>query len=285
MFASGDLAAFDFAGQQIWSRAFGVLKNPYGHASSLTTHQHKLIVQLDQGSARDQRSKLLAIDGATGRTIWQVPRDVPASWSTPLIVEYQGEPRIITSADPWVIAYAVADGREIWRAECLSGDIGPSPVYAEGVVYVANDYSLVSAIRDGGQGDVTETHILWSASVGLPDVCSPLATDKYLLLVTSSGTLVSYDRQRGGDQPLWDVDLETTAFASPSLVGDRVYVIGEDGQGSVWRPSDTGAERVATSQLGERCLSSPAFQPGRVYLRGEHNLYCLVARPSHEPHK
>ena len=128
-------------------------------------------------------------------------------------------------AEPWVIAYAADDGRELWRAECLQGDIGPSPVYGDGVVYVANDNAVAAAIRDGGEGDVTESHIVWTAEFALPDICSPLLTDDHVLLVAAYGGLVSYDRETGGDEPIWEEDLGTILMASPCRVGDRVYLI------------------------------------------------------------
>ncbi len=274
IFANGDLVAFDFDGNQLWSHAYGPLDNPYGHASSLATYRDLLIVQLDQGSGDDQKSRLLAIDGATGELVWQVARQVPASWATPLVIEFEDLPRIITAADPWVIANAAEDGRELWRAECLSGDVGPSPVYADGVVYVANDHAAVAAIQDGGQGDVTHSHMLWTARDGLPDICSPLVTGEFLLLVPSYGGLVSY-RRAVGEQPLWEEDLGAMLMASPSLVGSDVYLISEDGRGWVIRPDETGFEQIAENDIGERCSSSPAFQPGRIYIRGESHLFCI----------
>ncbi len=275
MFASGDLAAFDLDGNELWSRDFGILNNPYGHASSLATYQGLLIIQLDQGSGKDEQSKLLALRGATGETVWQAERAVPASWSTPIVVEYEGQPRIITCADPWVIAYAADDGHEIWRVKCLEGDVGPSPVYSSGVVYVANDNAVAAAIRDGGQGDVTESHLVWTAEFGMPDICSPLVTDRHLLLIASYGGLICYDREIGGEEPLWEEDLGATLLASPSLVGDRVYLIFEDGTGRVVKPGDTGVEQIAENNLGEPCFTSPAFQSGRIYLRGEEHLFCI----------
>jgi outer membrane protein assembly factor BamB len=275
MFASGDLAAFDLDGTELWSRDFGIPGNPYGHASSLATYQDLLIIQLDQGSGRDGQSRLFALRGATGETVWQAARAVPASWSTPIVVAYEGQPRIITCADPWVIAYAADDGREIWRVKCLEGDVGPSPVYADGVVYVANDSAVAAAIRDGGDGDVTQSHLLWSAEFGMPDICSPLVTDRHLLLIASHGGLVCYDRETGGEEPLWEEDLGAMLLASPSLVGDRVHLICEDGTGRVVKPSETGVEQIAANDLGEPCFTSPAFQSGRIYLRGEKHLFCL----------
>ena len=278
MFASGDLAAFDFEGNQMWSQDFGLLDNPYGHASSLAMHQDLLIVQLDQAAAKSGKSKLLALNGASGEMVWQTERAVPASWATPIVVEFEGQPRIITCAEPWVIAYAADDGSEIWRAECLQGDVGPSPVYAEGVVYVANDNAVVAAIRDGGEGDVTESHILWSARFGLPDICSPLVADRYLLLIASYGGLVCYDREQGGNEPLWEEDLGAMLLASPSLVGAQVYLISDEGPGWVLKLGASGAERIAENNLGERCFTSPAFQPSRIYVRGEQHLFCIGER-------
>lgn len=278
MFARGDLAAFDFDGNELWCVHPGTPVNTYGHAASLTTYQDLVIVQLDQGVSHDDKSRLTAVQGATGETVWEVDRAVPASWCTPIVVQHAGEAQIITSSDPWVIAYAAEDGREIWRAGCLSGEVGSSPVYDNGIVYVASDNAAVAAIEAGGQGDVTESHIRWMASYAMPDICSPLVTDRYLLLASSYGTLAGYERERGGEEPLWEVELDGICMASPSLVGDHVYLISDDGKGSVLRPHDTGCEKVAGNDLGERCFASPAFQPGRLYVRGEQHLFCIGHR-------
>jgi outer membrane protein assembly factor BamB len=275
MFPRGDLVAFDLNGNELWYLNVGTPQNSYGHASSLATYEDLLIVQLDQGTARDDQSKLMALHGSTGEVAWQVKRAVPNSWSTPIVVQHAGQAQIITCSQPWVIAYAAKDGRELWRADCLAGDVGPSPVYKDGVVYVANDGAIAAAIDVGGEGDVTESHIRWTAEFGLPDICSPLVTDKQLLLVTSYGSLASYDREQGGEEPLWEADLDGVCMASPSRVGDQVYLISEIGKGSVLKPSDEGCEKLAENDLGERCFASPAFQPGRIYIRGEHHLFCI----------
>ncbi len=278
IFASGDLVAFDFDGNELWSREFGPLDNMYGHASSPATYRDLVIVQLDQGSGDDDQSRLMAIQGASGELVWEVRREVPSSWSTPIVIEFESLPRIITTADPWVIAYAAEDGRELWRVDCLAGDIGPSPVYADGVVYVANDNATVAAIRDGGQGDVTESHVIWTAEYALPDICSPLLTKDLLLVVPSYGGLASYRQKTGGDEPLWENDLGGMLMASPSLVGNHVYLISEDGRGWVVRPHETGLEIIAENDVGQRCSSSPAFGPGRIYIRAENHLFCIGKR-------
>ena len=276
MFATGDLACFDFSGGKIWQHHFGLLDNHYGHAISLVMHEDLLIVQLDQGTENDEKSKLLALRGATGETVWEVKRKVAASWATPVVAEYEGQHRIITCAFPWMIVYAADDGTELWRTECLPVDVGPSPVFMDGVVYVANDNAVVAAIRDGGEGDVSDTHVLWSAEFGLPDICSPLVSDRYVLLVSSYGTLACYEREQGGLEPLWEEDIENPVLSSPSLVGKLVYLIGDHGKGSVIQLEPTGYRRIASNDIGEPCLSSPAFGQGRIYIRGEKHLFCIA---------
>ncbi len=273
IFANGDLAAFDFRGQRVWARSLGIPKNQYGHASSLVTWQDRLIVQFDQGTARENLSRLMALDGATGKTVWETPRPVPNSWASPIVVQTPVGQQIITCGDPWVIAYQPADGKEIWRANCLRQDVGPSPTCRDGVVYVANQFPQVSALRTDGRGDITATGIIWMGEDGLPDICSPLATPDYLLLLASSGTLTCYDRKSG--KKLWEHDFETNFKSSPSLVGSAVYAISEEGKGWVVRPGPEGVKVLAESNLGEPCVTSPAFQEGRIYLRGQAHLFCI----------
>jgi outer membrane protein assembly factor BamB len=272
VFANGDLAAWDFSGKLAWSKSLGVLENSYGHASSLVTYKDRLLVQLDQGSARAQKSKLLAFEAATGKIIWQVARAVPNSWSTPIVIRQGGADQVITAADPWVIANNPADGSEIWRAKCLKTDIGPSPVFADGKVFAANDNCNLVAIRADGHGDVTAS-VLWKGEDGLPDTCSPLATKEFVLLLTSFGTLTCYDAAKG--DMLWAEDFSTDFSASPSLVGNHVYLIGRKGKAWIVEPTRKKCNRLGEADLGEDCVTTPAFQDGRIYLRGKTNLFCL----------
>ena len=207
MFANGDIVAVDFAGQVSWSRSLGMPKNVYGHATSLAMYRDLVLVQFDQGTKQDKASKLLALKAESGETAWETPREVPNSWPTPLVIEHQGQPQIITAADPWVIAYAPADGKEIWRAKCLQADVGPSPTFADGTVFVANEFPGTAAIRPDGTGDVTDSHVLWEADVGSPDCCSPLATDQFLMVLASFGTMTCYNAKEGGE-PLWEHDFD-----------------------------------------------------------------------------
>ncbi len=283
MFATGDLTALDLSGNIVWTHSPGTPNNHYGHASSLAIYKNLVIAQVDQGRAKDKLSKLTAFNGATGEREWQVTRKVPCSWASPIVVDHPTRPLVITAADPWVIAYSPQTGDEIWRASCLDpAEIGPSPIYSDGLVFAGNEYATFSAIRANGTGDVSKTHIQWSADEGLPDVCSPLATGKFVLLLASHGTLTCYDKQKGGD-PLWEEEFDTRFSSSPSLVGDRVYLFDDKGKTWVVQPTRERCKRIATASLGEKCVTSPAFQSGRLYIRGKVHLFCIGAKRAKAP--
>jgi len=294
IFVDGELAAFDPSGEILWRKSFGIPENSYGHASSLATYRDLVLVQIDQGPKKQPKSKLYAFRAATGEKAWEIARPVATSWTSPIVISHGGRDQLITCADPWVIAYNPADGKELWRANCISGESGPSPVFNAGMVYVGNEYCQLSAIRADGSGDVTKTHVAWTGEDGLPDVCSPLATDQHVFLL-AAGTLTCYDAQKG--TKLWEEyeAFNYAAFTSspsgvPSGSGSRVYLFGEldkegqqDAEGNtvqfckswILEPGPTGCKVVGEGRLDEGCVTSPAFQDGRIYIRGKKHLFCI----------
>ena len=278
MFTNGDVGAVDFAGELAWARSLGIPDSSYGHASSLSVYRDLLVIQFDQGdSGKRGKSRLLALDTATGETVYEVPRAVPNSWTTPIVIRHAEQDQLITCADPWAIAYNPADGSEIWRAECMSGDCGPSAVTVDGVVYVGNEYCVMTAIRADGKGNVTDTeHVLWTAEDGLPDMCSPLATSEYFFLLATWGMLTCFDRETG--DLLWEKEFDVDGFtSSPGWDGGRVYLFSDEGKGWVIEPAreEEGVKVIAENDLAEGCVTSPAFQDGRIYIRGKENLICI----------
>ncbi|MGA2064211.1 MAG: PQQ-binding-like beta-propeller repeat protein [Thermoguttaceae bacterium] len=280
IFANGDLAAFDYSGELLWKQSPGIPESPYGHAASLLVYKDMLLVPLDQGTleqvkAGTGRSKLLALEAATGNPVWQKGRPVAASWTTPIVIRHADRQQIITASAPWVIAYDPKDGSELWRAGKFEGDVAPSPVFAGGVLLVAaNDHSPMLAIRPDGKGDVTRTHVLWKGEDNIPDLCSPVATETCVYLLDPNGMLTAYDTHTGNK--LWEEDLgHFTAKSSPSLVCKLLYVIGEDGKGLIFEPLKDHPKKVGVTDLGEPCVTSPAFQSGRIYLRGKKHLFCI----------
>ena len=272
IFATGDVGCFDFTGKRIWAKSLGIPDSAYGYASSLAMYRNLLFIQYDQASAEEGKSKLLALDVFSGNTVWETKRPVSGSWASPIVIEIDNRHQIITCGNPWVIAYEPTNGTELWRVDCLGGDVAPSPIYSGGLIFAIEPYTKLVAIRSDGQGDVTKTHIAWVNEDLGPDICSPVSNGEYIFLLATEGTLACVEVTDG--TKLWEEDLEDIFMASPSLVGDYLYVLSEEG---VMFIIEAGPEyrEIAKCELGERCYASPAFMNGRVYIRGLENLYCI----------
>ncbi len=273
IFANADVAAFDYQGNQVWGTNMGKMDNSYGYATSLILYQNRLLIQNDQGAAKDGKSKLIALDTATGKMVWETqPRPVPNSWSTPLVINAAQKDQVITCGNPWVISYDASNGTELWRAQALYGEVTPSPIFNDGIVYTAMDGENLSAIKTDGTGDVTKTHIAWKADEGLPDIVSPFCDGKRVYVVSSGGTVTCYNAKDG--KKLWNKEFEVTYKSSPAMSGDRVYLFNDKGECVIIQAADEYKE-IARPGLGEEILSSPSFADGRLYIRGKTNLFCL----------
>ncbi len=298
IFATGDIACFDFNGREIWSRNLGIPENAYGYASSLAMYRNLLLIQYDQAGAEDNKSKMIALHAFSGQTAWETKRPLPNSWTSPIVAGHQ----IITVGDPWVIAYNPANGTELWRAKCMGGEVAPSPIYAGGYVFAIEPYAKLVAIRPDGKGDVTKTHIDWVGEDYIPDICSPVSNGELIFLLTTEGMLTCYNvtEEKDANVPesteedkgkllapatktiVWEKDLETYFRASPSIVGDRLYLMSEKGVMFIIK---IGAEyqELAKCELGEKSYASPAFADGRIYIRGLENLYCIGTDSTKSP--
>ena len=272
IFITGDLACFDFSGRSLWTKSLGIPDNAYGYASSLEVFRNMVIVQYDQGDAESGKSRLFAFDGLSGRLAWEAKRPVANSWCSPIAAQTETGIQIIAAADPNVMAFDPNTGAEIWRAECLAGDIAASPVYAKELAFVAEPYSKIVAIRTNGKGDVTKTHIAWSVDEPGPDICSPVSNGQYVFVLNTDGLALCFNAQDG--KKLWEEDIREDFFASPSIVGDKLYLLTEKGVMIIAEVMPKYKE-LKRCDLGERCHASPAFVNGRIYIRGVENLYCI----------
>jgi outer membrane protein assembly factor BamB len=272
IFANGDVAAFDFNGKQVWARNIGQLENAYGYASSLALWQNRLLIQLDLGQEGDGKSKMLALDTRTGKDVWQTPRPTGGSWASPILAMIEGKPQLITFGDPFVLAYDPTSGAELWRANCLSSDLAPSPILAGGFVIALKVNADVIAIRPNGKGDVTKTHVAWTTTDGAPDVPSPVVAGNRLYLLGGGGLLRCCDVTNGKE--LWAHDFGEEFYSSPGLAGNTLVMITR--KGVLFAVEDGAKYKDATKlSLGETCNTSPAFRGARMYLRGKNNLFCF----------
>lgn len=274
IFATGDLAAVAFDGTIAWAKNLGVPKNLYGHATSLAVWQGRVLVQYDQGESGPANSRMIAFDGATGRVVWEKPRQMPSSWASPIVVEAAGKTQVITLGLPFAIAYAFADGAELWRAELLEGELTPSPVLAGGLVLAINPHNAMLAISPDGSGDVGATHVRWKAEDDIPDVPSPVSDGVLAFTVSSAGNIVCFDMKNGAK--IWAHELGTEVQASPSIVGNRLYVVCADGT-TVVAEVGRAYKELARNPLGEKVVASPAFGRGRIYLRSYTSLFGIGA--------
>lgn len=272
IFPTGDVAAFDFNGRRLWHKNLGVPDSSYGYASSLETYEKLVLVQYDQGDGTEGKSKVIALDGLTGRVAWEAKRTLPNSWATPVVVQVEGKPQLITLADPNMVAYNPATGEEIWRAECLGGDLAPSPIYAGGLVMAIQPYSQLVAVKPTGQGDVTKTHVAWKMEEGGPDICSPVSDGTYVYLLESADLLICCRVETG--EKIYEQEIKGDFRASPSLVGDKLYVLDMKGMMRIFQ-AGLEFKELGKCELGEECFASPAFADGRIYIRGAANLYCI----------
>jgi len=149
----------------------------------------------------------------------------------------------------------------------MSGEVCPSVCYANGIVYAANEYARLAAIKIG-----KEPEMIWEYDDGLPEASSPLATDNYLFMATSWGVVSCLNVKDGS--LYWEQEFKEGFYSSLILVGDNIYVVDRKGFTHVFK-ADKEYELVSTNELGENSDSIPAFVNGRIFMRGEKHLFCI----------
>jgi len=269
VFPTGEIAAFDFSGKQVWARNIGPLDNSYGYAASLAIYQDRLLVQIDRGQPEDGESKMVALDTQTGQPRWEAKRDVAGSWSSPVVFDVGGKPELITCANPFVIAYNPVDGKELWRNKCLDSDVAPSPVMAANMIVAVAPNTDIVGLRPGA------ADIAWKSDQGVPDATSPVTDGQRVYIVNSDGLLTCYNLQTG--KVIWTHDLGDQFYASPILAGNALILVSCKGAAWVVEAGDVYKE-IGKGDLGEECCASPAPVGGRLLVRGRNNLFCIGAK-------
>ena len=262
IFATGDIVAFDMAGNRVWAKNIGVPGNHYGHSSSLLTWAGKLFIQYDTSNG----SKVMAFSTANGNTVWETVRNVKVSWSSPVLAEVDGKYQLILTADPIVAGYDAETGKELWSVNCMMGEVGPSVAYSNGIAVAANEYARMAAI------DVRAGEILWENNDYLPEASSPVAHNGLLFIATSYGVLVCYDLNTG--EQYWEHDFGTTVFSSPMVADGKLFLTDNNGTMRIYELSKE-MELISENVLGERSEQTPAFIDGYIYIRGENSLFCI----------
>ena len=290
MTGTGWLRAFDFEGNEIWARN---ISNDYwkfglnwGFASSPLLHEDALYVQVLHGMKTDDPSYVLRINKMTGETAWMVERptdaisESPDSYTTPALLQYDGVTEIVISGGDVVTGHNLETGEELWRADGLNPRndrnyrIIASPVVIGEIIIAPTRVRPMLALKAGGRGDVTMSHLLWSFGSG-PDVPTPVSDGELLYIVGDNGVVHCLDLATGGVVYTNQRIEPGTYSASPILVEGRIYIISEDGVTTVYR-AGREFEILATNSLPGYTLSTPAVSNGHFYIRAGERLYAIA---------
>ena len=285
-FGSEGLYCYDTAGKLLWKKELGVLESgwfydpdyQWGFGSSPIIYENMTIMQCDAG----KNSFIAAYDLQSGEKIWLTPRDEVSSWGTPTIVETKTGAELVTNATKFVRGYDPKTGKEIWRLGKNSEITVPTPIFAQGLIFVTSGYRPVRpiyAIRMGAHGDITlakdeksSDAIAWSKDKAGPYMPTPIVYGEHLYTCSNDGIVTCYDA-KSGKRLWWERLGSDSGFtASPVAADGKLYFTSEEGQTYVLK---AGAEFVLlrTNALGDPCLATPAIADGMLFVRTQRYLF------------
>ncbi len=289
MTGTGILKAFDWTGRELWMRDiqkdYGRFGLNWGYGSSPLLFEDSLYVQVLHGMTTDAPSYLLRINNTDGRTLWRIERptrairESPDAYTTPALLRYGTATEIVVSGGDAVTGHDPANGRELWRADGLNPDNDPSyrivaspVVHAEQLFVPSRERPLI-AVKPGGRGDITRSHVLWKFMNG-PDVPTPVTDGTYLYVINDRGIMWCLDAKTGAEVYGRQRLPSSTYSASPVLADGRIYITNEDGVTAVVKAGPK-FELLGQNDLGEYTLSSPAVSAGQIFIRTDAFLYAI----------
>ena len=277
-FGRHGLAAFDLNGKMLWHRRFGVIDNYHGPAGSPVLYKDRLFLYQDHNGSAGQRAFVAAFDAKTGKTLWETPRSETVGWGTPVVITAGDRDELIVNSQRRVAAYDPASGRELWTVRGMTFEVIPTPVVGDGLVFASSGRAGPTfAIRPGGNGDVTSTHVAWSTPKGSPFVPSPMVHDGLLYLINDmQSVLTVYEAKTGAlvYQGRLGVARREGFSASPVVVNGEVFFTNDDGETFVVK-AGREFKLLHTNTLGERTLASPALVDGIWYWRTASSLVAI----------
>jgi outer membrane protein assembly factor BamB len=292
MTGTGVLKAFDFAGKELWGRDiqadYGRFGLQWGYASSPLLFEDALFVQVLHGMHTDDPSYLLRIDKSTGKTVWRVLRttrarfESPDAYTTPALLRIGNSTEIVITGGDVVTGHDPATGRELWRADGLnpyndgSYRIVASPIVHGDLLFAPSRERPLLALKPGGRGDVTKSHVLWSFNNG-PDVPTPVTDGMYLYSINDRGILYCLDA-RSGKVVYGPQRLRNATYSGSAVLADgKIYITDEDGVTTVFR-SGPKFELLSENDLQDYTLSSPAVSDGQIFVRTASFIYAIGKR-------
>lgn len=269
-------ACTDLQGKILWSNQELSYPPVHGNGGSPVVAGKLLIFSRDGADI----SEVTALYKLTGKVAWKRERDVVAdkkfSFCTPLVIEAAGRKQLILPGSNVVQSLAPETGEEIWRLTYDGYSVIPRPIYADGLVFICTGYNRPSllAIDPTGKGDVTSTHLKWKSDANVPHTPSLVARDGRVYMVSDKGIASCVDSATGTE--VWKERIGGNFSASPLLVGDRLYLLSEEGDATILGIADKPKE-LAKNKLTERCLASPAIVGNDLLIRSAEALYRITS--------
>jgi outer membrane protein assembly factor BamB len=305
LYATGDLAAFDFAGEELWRRNlakdYGSFANMWMYGSSPLLYQGKLYVQAIQSNPRpedythalgdrpERESFLLCLDPPSGTNLWRHIRPTDAkseaqeAYTTPIPVMGKEGVEIILVGGNYVTAHSADTGAELWRCGGLNARkelywrTVPSAVAADGMIIACGPKGdPVLGIRDGGNGLVTATHIAWKMMKYTSDCVTPLFYQHKLFVLDGDHQVMTcLDPQTGTQKWQGNLGVHEIFRASPTGADGKIYCLSESGTAVVLDAGDE-LKILATIRMEEAPVrSSIAVAHGELFIRTAKNIYCV----------
>jgi outer membrane protein assembly factor BamB len=273
----------------LWSRRDLNCDHQMGPGSSPISAGSLLAFEVD---GRDVQY-VVALDKATGKTVWKTPRSIDFSdvipdsrkaYSTPALVEAAGHLQLICPGAQGVMSYDARTGEELWKVRYKGWSVIMRPVCRQGMVFLGTDYERPQlwAVRLDGHGDVTETHVAWKIAQRMPATPSPLLVDDLLYVVNDAGIVSCLEAQTG--RSIWEQRLDGVFAASPLYGAGRIYFFGRNGAATVMAP---GREPriLAVNKLAGILMASPAVADHALFVRTKAHLYRIGRNPHSSPQK
>jgi len=276
-FGNAGLLAVDFAGRQVWHHSFGPINLYHGSGGSPLLYKDLVILYQDQLRG----SFVIALNRRSGDVVWRTEREEQIGWGTPIAIRAGDRDELIVSSQDRVHAYDPDTGRELWKCSGNTMEVTPTPVVGQGLVFCSSGRAGPTlAIRPGGAGDVTATHIVWRSPKGSPFIPSPVVYGKYLYTVNDMASVATCFEAATG-KVMWQARLgepRSEGFsASPVAVDGKIFFTNDDGETFVVA-AEPQFRLLHVNRVGERTLASPALVDGKWYLRTDRHLIAIGQR-------
>jgi outer membrane protein assembly factor BamB len=275
-FGRGGLHGYRADGQPLWSRDLGKFAGPWGAAASPVLVGDLVIQNCDA----EEEAFLIALDKRTGKQVWRTPRDVPerGGWSTPVLVKAGGREELVLNGAKAVTAYDPATGKPLWHCKSFNGRGEPTATPGRGLLFLVNGLGGdFYAVRPGGEGDVTKSHLAWhTPRRGGRDQPSPVVIGGYVLVTDMGGVATCYEARSGKE--VWKERLKGKFSSSPVAAGGLAYCQSDEGTTYVLELGPT-MKLVASNHLrssdDELFRASLTPSAGQIFSRSDRALYCV----------